>query len=282
MKLDTLLIQPVHSILKQSYDSRERKEPLNGDGFGIGWYDYRIDHLPAVFKEITPAWSNQNLLEISGKLISGSVFAHVRAATDGLDVNEFNCHPFKSGHYLWMHNGRINGFHKIKRKMLDHIKDEYFNRIKGNTDSEYTFAVFLSILDGLDEDLALLTRLELALLTTIETIHNLTISFEGYSTLNFALTDGCRFLFSRFTDNHSKLPPTLYFTRGSELVIDNGHMHIKDPQGNQFYMVASEAVDFQNDLWRAIPPNHILSINQDHEHKIIPVILNEHARLDPI
>lgn len=69
-----LLVQhagPDRSIIKQSYDARERlQDPslpnhlgfgnLNGDGFGIGWYapdDLREgDPTPCMYKSITPAW----------------------------------------------------------------------------------------------------------------------------------------------------------------------------------------------------------------------------------
>lgn len=62
---------PDRSIIKQSYDARERlQDPslpnhlgfgnLNGDGFGIGWYtsdDLReSDPTPCMYKSITPAW----------------------------------------------------------------------------------------------------------------------------------------------------------------------------------------------------------------------------------
>jgi glutamine amidotransferase len=34
--IDKLLYQPKNSLITQSFDSKEREEPLNGDGFGIG------------------------------------------------------------------------------------------------------------------------------------------------------------------------------------------------------------------------------------------------------
>ena len=38
IRLSSLLTEPVHSIIHQSYRSKERAEPLNGDGFGVGWH----------------------------------------------------------------------------------------------------------------------------------------------------------------------------------------------------------------------------------------------------
>jgi len=63
-----LVTNPPHSIILQSYASREREEsPLNGDGFGLGWYtlptaDGELDREPCVFTSVTPAWNNMNLV----------------------------------------------------------------------------------------------------------------------------------------------------------------------------------------------------------------------------
>ncbi|MDR3740816.1 MAG: hypothetical protein P4L40_17510 [Terracidiphilus sp.] len=44
VRLSDLIVKPVHSIIHQSFDCRERitegtvPPALNGDGFGIGWY----------------------------------------------------------------------------------------------------------------------------------------------------------------------------------------------------------------------------------------------------
>lgn len=59
--LADLLYQPKNSLILQSYKSRERKEPLNGDGFGVGWYTAPSGPTPCIFTSITPAWNNQNL-----------------------------------------------------------------------------------------------------------------------------------------------------------------------------------------------------------------------------
>ena len=46
----------------------------------------------------------------------GRVFAHIRATT-GTPVQQTNCHPFRHGHWLWMHNGAIAGFPSVKRDL---------------------------------------------------------------------------------------------------------------------------------------------------------------------
>jgi len=115
--MSDLLTKSEQSLIMQSFKARERKEPLNGDGFGVGWYTPEIDPTPCVFTSTTPAWSNRNLHRLSEKIRSNCFFAHVRAATQGFIISEVNCHPFQYQQFLWMHNGSIRGFDKIKRRL---------------------------------------------------------------------------------------------------------------------------------------------------------------------
>jgi len=63
--VSSLVTEPEHSIIHQSYMSREREEPLNGDGFGLAWYAPHLTTHPALFKDISPAWNNDNLREMA-------------------------------------------------------------------------------------------------------------------------------------------------------------------------------------------------------------------------
>lgn len=113
-----LLTKPTHSIIRQSYASMERidQNPLNGDGFGIGWYTHEgmagntetKDSIqePCVFLSVTPAWNNLNLIRLAEKIKSPLFFGHVRAASPGTLTTETNCHPFLFGQFMWMHNGK--------------------------------------------------------------------------------------------------------------------------------------------------------------------------------
>ena len=117
-RLSSLIVDPNHSLIRQSVHSAEREEPLNGDGFGIGWYANELAPEPAVFRSITPAWNNRNLQNLARVVASDCVLAHVRAATQSSGVNEANCHPFRWRRYLCMHNGDIGDFRDVRRKLL--------------------------------------------------------------------------------------------------------------------------------------------------------------------
>ncbi|MGW2491889.1 class II glutamine amidotransferase [Streptomyces sp. NPDC001606] len=146
--LGQVLFQPKHSLIDQSLHSRMGVETTNGDGFGVGWYTPDAD-TPAVLRDVGPAWNNRNLQEIAQHVRSGLFFAHIRAST-GTAVQQTNCHPFRHGRWLWMHNGMINGHHRIRRDLALAVDPLLYPDIEGSTDSELMF--FLALTFGLEED----------------------------------------------------------------------------------------------------------------------------------
>jgi predicted glutamine amidotransferase len=47
---------------------------------------------------------------------------------------------------MWMHNGAVANFERIKRRLRESLKDEFYNMVMGTTDSEHAFALFLNCL----------------------------------------------------------------------------------------------------------------------------------------
>ena len=143
--LEELLYKPAHSLIDQSLHSRLGAETTNGDGFGVGWY--AAEDTPALFHSIEPAWNDRNLRELATHIASPLVFAHVRASS-GSPIQQTNCHPFRHGRWLWMHNGLIRGFDEVKRDLAFEVDPSLYSRIEGSTDSELLF--FLALTYGLE------------------------------------------------------------------------------------------------------------------------------------
>jgi glutamine amidotransferase len=110
--LEDLLIKPTHSLIDQSLHSTLGAETTNGDGFGLGWYG--TGEGPGVYHSVAPAWNDRNLKELARHIVAPVVLAHIRASTGGA-IQQTNCHPFRHGRWLWMHNGLIRGFDAVKR-----------------------------------------------------------------------------------------------------------------------------------------------------------------------
>jgi predicted glutamine amidotransferase len=145
---DALLFRPEHSIIDQSLHARMGGFTTNGDGFGIGWYGGE-GPAPTVFKGTHPAWNDVNLREVATQIRTPLLFAHVRASS-GTPVQRSNCHPFRHGRWLWMHNGSLAAFAQVKRDLLMAVDPALYPEIEGSTDTEALF--YLALTFGLEDD----------------------------------------------------------------------------------------------------------------------------------
>jgi len=145
--LEQYVTAPSHSLVVQSVRALESTASTNGDGFGLGWYGAHAE--PGLYREVRPAWSDENLRYLCRHIQSHLYFAHVRAST-GTPITRPNCHPFACGRWMFMHNGVIGNWSRMRRMTEALIPDELYGSRVGTTDSE---AVFLAILGaGADED----------------------------------------------------------------------------------------------------------------------------------
>ena len=102
--VEELLFKTQHGLVDQSLHSRMGAETTNGDGFGLGWYG--AGEGPGVYHSVSPAWGDANLRELAAHIESPLFLAHVRATT-GTAIQQTNCHPFRHGKWLFVHNGVI-------------------------------------------------------------------------------------------------------------------------------------------------------------------------------
>jgi predicted glutamine amidotransferase len=147
VSIEDLLYRPEHSLIDQSLHSKLGAETTNGDGFGVGWYG--AGDGPGVYRSIEPAWNDRNLRNLAAHILSPLVFAHIRAAI-GSAVQETNCHPFRYGGWLFMHNGFIGDFHKVKRDLVLAVDQSLFASMEGSADTEVFF--YLALTFGLEDD----------------------------------------------------------------------------------------------------------------------------------
>jgi glutamine amidotransferase len=145
--LDTLLFETEHSLIDQSLSARQAVEPTNADGFGIGWYGRQ--NRPGLYRSVRPAWNDANLRDLAFQIESKLFLAHVRRST-GTPVQNTNCHPFRHGDWLFVHNGSLQEHHRYRRDLVLALAPEHFNALEGTTDSELMFRLALTL--GLDEE----------------------------------------------------------------------------------------------------------------------------------
>jgi len=144
--IEELLFKTRHGIVDQSLHARMGAEPTNGDGFGLGWYGGGDG--PALYRSVAPAWGDPNLRELAAHIESPLFMAHVRAAI-GSPVQETNCHPFRDGRWLFLHNGFVADFALLRRDLMLAIDPARFADVHGSTDTEVLFHLALTL--GLQE-----------------------------------------------------------------------------------------------------------------------------------
>ena len=232
--LEEFVSRPCQSLVAQSRHCKEAKTEVNADGFGLGWYGERPR--PGIFRDIRPAWSDENLLSLAHQRRSSLFFAHVRAST-GTSTTRANCHPFTHGAWLFMHNGQIGGYERIKRRVDTAIPDELYSHRSGTTDSEAIFLLMLAY--GLERDPIGATRR--------------TLSFVESEMRRAGIAEPLRFT-SAFTDGRSlyavryasdRQPPTLYTRDCAEV-------------GGT--LVVSEPLDHGQAGWTAVPAQSFVTV----------------------
>jgi ergothioneine biosynthesis protein EgtC len=270
IRLDHLITEPENSLIHQSYESQEREEPLNGDGFGIAFYVPEVSPEPAVFRSISPAWSNRNLQQIARVTRSPCVLAHVRAATPGSAVAEANCHPFVHGKYAFMHNGHLAGFRQWRRALLGKLSDEAFQLIEGSTDSEHMFALFVDRLHALGDGDA--TAMAAALRATFTDL----VALAGQhgvtepSYLNVAVSDGRCAVISRFTTDVPENADSLYYHIGKRYTSVGGFTAMIEAEtGRGSVLVSSERLS-DDPGWEPVPVNHLVILHDERRVELQP------------
>jgi len=263
-----LLHEPKNSLIHQSYHAQERKEPLNGDGFGFGWYAKEISNEPALFRSMRPAWNDLNLRSIAEKTKTDCLFAHIRAATHG-EVSQQNCHPFKYGQLLMMHNGAIKDFEKIKRKVSQLLHDDIYAWVRGQTDSEHFYSLFLSNLAkaNISSDTSNPKEIFDTLKDTIVQIEKIKKEngVTKPSLLNLVVTNGCWIVATKYiSDGSDDDANTLYYSSGSKYeCIDGVCVMERANKSEHSVLIVSEKLTEIRDDWKAIPVNHGVVVKED-------------------
>jgi predicted glutamine amidotransferase len=271
-RLSALLVDPAHSLIRQSTSSREREEPLNGDGFGVGWYARELAAEPAVFRSITPAWNNRNLQNLARVVTSDCVLAHVRAATQSSGVNEANCHPFRWREFLCMHNGDIGDFKLVRRKLLASVCDEAFGNVYGSTDSEHFFALYIDSWLGSHEPdpaLRMARALSSAIARTLALVRSAGAGSPSY--LNVAIADGEHAVVSRFTDDSEAAPESLYYFSGALYPAV-----VEPPVRGARYSVTVSSERLTGDAgWEEVPRGRIIVLARDRAPRFVHALTGE-------
>jgi glutamine amidotransferase len=243
--IDELLYQTQHGLIDQSLHARQGVETTNGDGFGIGWYGTRDAVVPGRYRSVTPAWSDQNLRDIAAHIESPLFLAHIRATT-GTPVQQTNCHPFRHGRWLFVHNGVLNDFHLYRRELMLMIDPSLFDGIGGSTDSETLF--YLALTFGLETDPIGALEQAVGLVEATGRAHGVEYPVQG----TFGMSNGERLWAVRYSSERKSR--TLYTSADRHTV---QALHPDHPRFQQLTdedrLIVSEPLSDLPGVWIAVP-----------------------------
>jgi len=260
--LEELLYNRKHSLIDQSLHSRLGAETTNGDGFGVGWYGE--SETPAIFKSVEPAWNDRNLRELAGHVRSGLVFAHIRASS-GTPVQQTNCHPFRYGRWLWMHNGAIAQFHDVKRELMLEIDPTLYPHVEGSTDSEAFF--FLALTLGLEDDPPAAVARAVGLIERVGRDRGI----EHPIQMTVATSDGVRLWGFRYS-SEGKSRSLFYSTLVSTLREVYPDLAVLQELSDESRLVVSEPLGDLPGAWNEVPESSygVIQAGQDEMHPFTP------------
>jgi len=202
--LDNLLFQPDSALVRQSYMPK-MLNMLNLAGFGLRAWDSGSHQPEKPFFYGSPSLPvfDRNLKNLAEKVRAACVLAHVRgvAYSAAVEISLQNVHPFQFDGVPWAlaHNGDLAGMEALKPHLAPYIQPRFLAGIRGTTDSEWIYALFMSQLSdpgataAEDEAFAALGR-TLAVLREARAVAGVSVS----SSVNLFIANGRQLVALRY------------------------------------------------------------------------------------
>jgi glutamine amidotransferase len=278
ISLGHALYETDSSLVRQSYSPRMMNTFLNLAGFGMAAWDphsVRADE-PFVYRTTSLPAFDPNLRALAHKLEPTCLVAHVRGVTYGERevVGAANLHPFRfpDARVAMAHNGHLREFRRMRYDLVDHIRPELAQRIEGTTDSEWIYALVLSLLDdpyGLPElrELAEATRAALRVLRKVRARN----AIDTSSPVNLFLTTGEALVATRFSFDYGWYPDddtmletdlpyvSLWYTVGGRYGERNGESRMIGDDGVRSLLIASEPLTVDISTWLEVPEYSVIT-----------------------
>ena len=269
---------------------------LNLAGFGmIAWDDASHEpDIPWRYHSTGLPVFDHNLRALSTKIACRNLLAHIRGVPlDGsATVNEQNLHPFHfPGSQLAMaHNGDLYQFASMRYDLVTHIRPQMLSLIRGNTDSEWIYALLMSQFSDYtaqhsSEEISTALQQTLTTIRAVRKQHHIEIS----SSMNLFISSPDCLIATRFAFDYGCYPLpendevhqgcvdylSLWFTRGSDFAQHDGEWKmIGGKESAESIIVASEPLSVDTSTWIEVPEYHLLAVNKKPagiETKLIPL-----------
>ncbi|MCO4771634.1 MAG: class II glutamine amidotransferase [Deltaproteobacteria bacterium] len=271
--MSDLLFEPDSALVRQAY-APQKLGILNLAGFGmVAWLpEDGATSEPLTYRSTDLPMYDPNLRSLSEKLHARCLLAHVRGIPYSTTSNygRENLHPFRYAGFNWAmaHNGDLADCARMRAGLLPFIQPTIAAQIRGSTDSEWVYALWMSQLDdptevhATDVIVAALRR-TLEILASVRADYGIDIS----SSANLFLTDGTRLIALRFAfdygryrlDDPSRLGQSgmnylsLWYAVGDRFAHSDGGWRMDGEAAGDSLLVASEPLTHNVAGWVEVP-----------------------------
>lgn len=280
--VEELLYKPDNSFIQQSYHPKYMSYLLNLAGFGMAAWDISSHNpsLPYLYKTPQLPFYDENLRNLSSKITPSCFLAHLR----GVSYNEKqvvsiqNVHPFifEGSNVTLAHNGVLVNFEQMKYDLLQFINPKFKKDIRGTTDSEWIYAIFLSQLPHpygsyQTSDIIKAILETLKILQQVRHQHNIGIT----SPVNLFISNGEFIAATRFVFDYGWQPQghevsthftyhSLWYTYGESYGFYDGKYRMKGNKKKLSIIVASEPLTEDTTTWIEVPEYTLIVARQEY------------------
>ena len=150
--LDDLLYETDGGLVRQAVDP-QLMSLLNLGGFGLAAWAPSLPQpdTPVTYRVPTVPNFDRNLRALARKVEATAIVAHVRGVVydERERVGTHNVHPFlfAGATMALAQNGDLYDFGRMRFDLVDHVRPDLAAQIEGTTDTEWVYALVLSMLD---------------------------------------------------------------------------------------------------------------------------------------
>jgi glutamine amidotransferase len=252
----------------ESLRARAKGAPL---GWGLGFYQggevlirrRPIDERPEI-----------DVAKLAGDVRADLVVGHVRLATVGALRTE-NTHPFRYRQWLFAQAGTVSEFEQVRERLVASVPEFLRSGIRGDTDAEVVFHVFLSFLHDagrLNDGLVEASLVREALRSSLAVVDGMTAEVGvDAAKLNLMVSNGDQLIAVHRSDAPMRLR-VLSGKADADLVIgEDPQLRRKIPELSRmhFSLAASDFEDAPpNGRWKAVPDCAIVTMSRDEDPRI--------------
>jgi predicted glutamine amidotransferase len=262
------LMARVFAVEGASLRTKAKGVPL---GWGLGFYQggevlirrRPIDERPEV-----------DVAALVSDVRADVLLGHVRQATVGVLRTE-NTHPFRYRQWLFAQTGTVSEFELVRERLIESVPEFLRGGIRGETDAEVVFHVFLSFLHDaglLGEGLVEAPLVRNAIRSSLAVVDGMTAELgAGSAKLNIMISNGELVVAVHRSDAPMRLRVISGAVDADMMLGEDAQLRRKTPelQRMRFSMAASDFDDVvPNGRWKVVPESSIVTMLREADPRI--------------